>query len=317
MAIANLMVVIFLALKNTPLAVLSAWSYERLNIFHQVSGILTVLYVIAHAILYTYTFTSIGMTQRLLELKEVWGMIAGASFFMLGVGGVLIRRWWYEAFYYMHIIFWVLGVVTTALHQPEPSKKIIWIVIAAAVMWVADRLIRVVRLTIHGVNNEVVVTPLGHGATRVTVKKAPTGAASGKHCFLWIPRVRLTEMHPFTIVATEPLEFVVSSHNGFTSSLHNYAQQNPGASLKASLEGPYGTFPDAKNFNKVVLVAGGTGATFTFGVALGLLQKMAADEIKEVLFIWTVKQKCELLNTSPERLELTNTQLASHGSPTI
>lgn len=37
---------VFLALKNTPLAILTAYSYERLNSLHQIAGYTTLLYTI-------------------------------------------------------------------------------------------------------------------------------------------------------------------------------------------------------------------------------------------------------------------------------
>ena len=49
MAIVNVAFVTFLALKNTPLAFLTAYSYEKLNPLHQVGGYTTIIYVFLHA----------------------------------------------------------------------------------------------------------------------------------------------------------------------------------------------------------------------------------------------------------------------------
>jgi hypothetical protein len=51
MAISNVAFITFLALKNTPLAYLTAYSYERLNPLHQVAGYTTVTYALLHGIL--------------------------------------------------------------------------------------------------------------------------------------------------------------------------------------------------------------------------------------------------------------------------
>ena len=90
-------------------------------------------------------------------------------------------------------------------------------------------------------------------------------------------------------VSTEKLEFVVKSYNGFTRDLHAYATANPGAKLKASVEGPYGTFPDPMQYDKIVLIAGGSGASYTFGLACNLLEKMDAESTKNIVFIWSAK----------------------------
>ncbi|KAH8178119.1 ferric reductase NAD binding domain-containing protein [Sarocladium implicatum] len=291
MAIVNLCVVVILALKNTPLALISPWSYERLNILHQVSGCMTLIFTILHAALYTVNFTSQGRPERLLETEEIYGMVAGLSFLLVSFAGMVVRRWWYEAFYYLHITFWVLGLVMIGMHQPELAKKVLYVVAALGGIWVLDRAIRLARLAVYGTNNHAVLTPLSNGATRITMNKTPFASRPGKHCFLWIPRIRPTETHPFTIVSTSPLEFVVTSHDGFTAALHRYAQANPNSRLRASLDGPYGTLPEATKFDKVILVAGGSGITFTLGIAMDLLKSAVSNVAKEVTFVWVVKEK--------------------------
>ena len=58
------------------------------------------------------------------------------------------------------------------------------------------------------------------------------------------------------------------------------------------------------DYDKVVLVAGGTGATFTFGLAADMIWRLSPDSNKQIDFIWvsrhrgmpiephTVKQNC-------------------------
>ena len=290
MALGNLGFLVFLALKNTPLALLSPWSYERLNILHRVAGSLAIIFAILHASLYTSLFAAEGRGPGLTEeTNDIMGMVAGLSFVMMGISGVVIRRWWYELFYYTHIVFWMLSVIAIAMHQPSFAKKIVILTFVVAGMWALDRIVRFARLAFYSTNNAATLTPLPNGATRVTVTKTPYGANAGKHCFLWLPGVRAFEAHPFTIVSTNPLEFVVNSYDGFTKDLHAHASKNPGATLKASVEGPYGSVPDYAPYSKVVLVAGGSGATFTFGTAVEMLSKFAENENKQIVFIWMVK----------------------------
>ncbi|GFP56418.1 ferric/cupric reductase transmembrane component 1 [Trichoderma asperellum] len=295
MALANLVVLIFLALKNTPLAFLTAWSYERLNILHQIAGYMCISFVIIHASCYTTYFKNMGRISILREESVIYGEIAGLSFVIVGFAGAVIRRWWYELFYYVHMSCWILAIVMVGLHQPMFAKRIVFVVIATAGIWVLDRLIRVTRLLIYSANNTATITPLPNGGTRVTLKKAPLRAVSGQHCFLWIPSVRVSETHPFTIAAMDPMEFVVNSHDGFTQDLHRYAVKNPGATVKASVEGAYGTLPDASEYERVVLVAGGSGSTFTFGMVLNMLKDMSPEQQdKKITFILMVKYRSHL-----------------------
>jgi predicted ferric reductase len=116
----------------------------------------------------------------------------------------------------------------------------------------------------------------------------------GTHCFLWVPRIRALESHPFTIVSVTPysLELVIAAYDGFTRGLHSYAINNPGVSLRASIDGPYGAVPDfARTADKVILVAGGSGASFTFGVALNIIHKLGDSRRISIEFIWTVKDQ--------------------------
>lgn len=292
MSAANFALVVFLGLKNTPLAILTSYSYERLNPLHQVAGYATILYMILHASIYSAYFIGAGKWDLMHEDIVTAGIVLGFAMFASGVEAVVLRRFKYELFYVFHIILFIMMVVTLALHRPELSAEKVGIIACiTAAIWLSDRLIRFSRLIYNGVNNEATVYPLPNGGTQVLLRKPLPRAVPGKHCYVWLPKVRLFETHPFTIVSTSPAELIVNSYSGFTRDLAEYARKNPGAALKVSLEGPYGTFPDPYDFDKVVLIAGGSGASFTFGMASNMLQKMTADSDKQIEFIWAVKDR--------------------------
>src|ERR1700709_1163276 len=100
MAIINACFITFLSLKNTPLAYLTAYSYERLNILHQVGGYTTVLYVILHATLQSYTWVhQFKEPKTLLETPNTFGMLAGSAMFVTALSAIIIRHIRYEVFY--------------------------------------------------------------------------------------------------------------------------------------------------------------------------------------------------------------------------
>ncbi|KAI5462709.1 ferric reductase NAD binding domain-containing protein [Mariannaea sp. PMI_226] len=290
MTIANTFVVIFLSLKNTPLAILTLWSYERINIFHRLAGYTAISFLIIHACSYAMVFGNLHLLSRLTEPCDLFGTIAGFCFLLVGIAGAVIRRWWYELFYYLHIGLWMLGIIMVGLHQPEPSKKVIFVTCTVAGVWILDRLIRLCRVVVNGTNNAVTLFPLSHGGTRLLFTKSPAGVLLGNHVLVWIPAIRAFQTHPFTIVATEPLELVVSAKNGFTRYLHDYALQYPGASLNCALDGPYGKYPNIEKYDKTVLVAGGSGASFTIGATMKLLTGIR-DERKSIVFIWIMSHQ--------------------------
>ncbi|KAG6079459.1 hypothetical protein E4U30_000767 [Claviceps sp. LM220 group G6] len=296
LATANLLFVIFFALKNTPLAFLTAWSYERLNCLHRVCGYGALVHTIIHASCYSYYFTNTGQASILLRTSDIMGIVAGGSWVLLVLAAIFIRPWWYELFYYLHVILWVVSLITLGLHRPDLSSKVAIGTVVAGAMWGMDRLIRLVRMVFYTVNNTATLTPLSNGGTRVTLAKPPVGGIPGKHTFLWIPQIRLFQTHPFTIASAEPLEFVIASRDGFTGALHKYAVANPGVRLRASIEGPYGTLPDASAFETVVLIAGGSGASFIFGLAQALLRTKATNHVvtQKVVFVWIVKHNSQL-----------------------
>ncbi|ROT35633.1 ferric reductase like transmembrane component [Sodiomyces alkalinus F11] len=289
LSLANICLAIFLGMKNTPLGFLTTWSYERLNSIHQVVGYTTMALVIIHAAAYTDYFADSGNWARLRVIDEIYGIVAGFTMLTLVVVGFTIRRRYYELFYLIHVSFFVLSMVFIGLHQPDIPKQIFAITAAGAGIWVFDRIVRIFRVTWYSFNNKATVHPLPHGGTRIVLRKPPKGARSGEHCFLWIPKIRLLEMHPFTIAAMDPLEFVIASYDGFTSDLHKFAKANPGATIRASVEGSYGSFPDPAAYDKVVLIAGGSGASFTVGMALNMLKRLKPRSQQRIEFVWMVK----------------------------
>lgn len=300
MATGNMVLVVFLALKNTPLAFLTAYSYERLNVLHQIAGYTTMLYTILHAAIYTDYFLNNDRVYILQEDVVTAGIVLGFAMLFSVLAGMTLKRFNYELFYIIHVVLFIVIVVTLGLHRPSfnPDQGLYATVIIGAI-WFADRLIRFGRLVYNSVNNEATVYALPNGGTRIVLKKPISRARPGKHCYVWLPQIRSSsswfpmtrafETHPFTIVASDPMELVINSYSGFTRDLHKYALQNPGGSLRASVEGPYGTDPDPLDFDKVVLVAGGSGATFTFGIAADMLERMAENSTQQIDFIWAVK----------------------------
>ncbi|ORY62987.1 ferric reductase like transmembrane component [Pseudomassariella vexata] len=295
MATANLALVVFLSLKNTPLAILTSYSYERLNVLHQISGYATAVYMVLHAAIFTSYFIEKGNWGLLHENIVTAGIVLGFLMFTSVVEALVLRRLQYELFYIIHVILFIAIIVTLILHQPSfDEDKVAIAACMTAGLWVADRLIRICRLFYNGVNNEATISPLPNGGTQLLLQKPLFGAVPGTHCFVWLPKIRLFESHPFTIVAISPTELVVNSYSGFTKDLRKYAATHPGARLKVSLEGPYGKFSDPLLYDKVVLVAGGSGASFTFGIASNVLQRMTEKSTTQLEFIWAVKTRDHL-----------------------
>ncbi|EPE08173.1 ferric reductase like transmembrane component [Ophiostoma piceae UAMH 11346] len=291
----NMCFVVFLALKNTPLAYLTSYSYERLNCLHQIAGCTTFFLMVVHAAAYTAFFYQRGKPEVLREDAQVAGIVAGFMFTVMVASALLLRRYAYEVFYVLHVAAFLVAIVCIGLHRPDIKTRVPVVTCLTASLFIADRVLRFGRLLVNCTSNEATLYPLPGGGTRILLTKTPCRSVPGKHVFVWIPRIRLLETHPFTIIDANTsqngtgTELVVKSYSGFTRQLHEYAAAHPGARLWAACEGPYGTFPDPIEYDKVVLVAGGSGASYTLGLAVSMLERMDAQSTKNIVFIWTAK----------------------------
>lgn len=206
------------------------------------------------------------------------------------VTATFLRKRNYETFYVFHVLMVTLLLVMAVLHRPYLiMTKSSTILIFAAGIWALDRLIIFAKYLVYGLNSTATITPLPHGATRVVFSKSIPSTIPGQHFFIWLPSIRTFQTHPFTCISTNPIEFVISAQNGFTRSLYDRAVKEPGATLKASLVGPYGIIPDLTAFHKVIFIAGGTGATYTCSLANDLICKLGPSSKTSVEFILTQK----------------------------
>lgn len=246
--------------------------------------------MILHATIYLAAAIRVGEIYTFREDDQVVGIIAGFLMLLSVALAVLVRKMRYEIFYVTHVVLFIVIIILVGMHRPDFTQKAVIGIIVIGSLWFADRVIRSLRTLFFSFGNTATLTPLPHGGTRVVLRKSPGRAVPGTHCFLWIPGVRAFESHPFTITSTKPLELVVAAYDGFTSDLHAAAVKNPGQTLKASIDGPYGNIPNFANFTKVVLIAGGSGASFTVGIAIDLLRKLGTSQTTTIEFIWTVRE---------------------------
>ncbi|KAJ5817621.1 FAD-binding 8 [Penicillium robsamsonii] len=305
-SIANLVLLVFLALKNTPLAPLTATSYEKLRPLHKVAGYTCIFTSVLHGIVYLAAWSESGDLFEMKETSNFAGAIAGFAMVIIGFSTVTyFMRGYYELFYMLHILMFILIMITVGMHRPKFKTSSVIIVIFTASLWAMDRIIRGAKIVWNFFGNSLTVTALPDNALRVKLSRR-MHCRPGSHAFLWVPSIRWIESHPFTLVSSNPSEFVIRVYDGFTQDLYKAAQKSPGRSLRCSVDGAYGQVPNFRVFDKVVLVAGGSGASFTFAIALDLIA--TSDKVvKSIDFIWVVRHH-ESLEWYAQELK----QLQSH-----
>jgi predicted ferric reductase len=105
----------------------------------------------------------------------------------------------------------------------------------------------------------------------VTLDCSAPWAKAGSHAFLWLPQIQALQSHPYTIVSVHPVTFIVCGREGFTKDLHRHASTLTKVLTSTPFDPAYGAMPPFEKYNRVFLVAGGSGATWAIGVAVDLL----------------------------------------------
>lgn len=97
------------------------------------------------------------------------------------------------------------------------------------------------------------------------------------------------------------MNLVIRPLSGTTQILSKLAAANSGRTSQLLVEGPYGAapyFPDlVESYDRILLVAGGVGATFTVPIYRSLLQHVREGVIEEskIRFVWSVRKAGDTL----------------------
>ncbi|RFU30868.1 hypothetical protein B7463_g5497, partial [Scytalidium lignicola] len=137
-------------------------------------------------------------------------------------------------------------------------------------------------------------------------------AAPGQHVYLSIPsesipksmpRAMIHELlfNPFSVanVSATDITLVVRALNGPTTIALKQLANLTKAKPPLNIEGPYGTsknFPNlVENFDRILLVAGGVGATFILPIYQSLKEQLDVDSTSssKITFIWSVRSAAE------------------------
>ena len=300
LAFLNFSLLTFLALRNNPLSFLTGYSYDKLILLHKVAGYAAIFWTMIHIILFSINGAQDGIFYtEARETKIVVGWVAGLAMLII-LGTALTLRWIpYEAFYTSHAVLSVLTLITMAFHPDTWGA--IWICMITAAFWSADVIIRLIRLFWHSIGNSATLSPLPNGGVRVVMHKSPK-ITPGAHCSLWVPSVRLIETHPVAVLSTDPLEFVFASYDGFTGDLYRTSLKKK--TVWASVHGSYGSSIDFTNLDKLVFIAGGSGASFTFALAMKLLKSGDNSTKPAIEFVWVVRHQGNIQHSTSISVQL-------------
>ncbi|KAF2428793.1 hypothetical protein EJ08DRAFT_615065 [Tothia fuscella] len=301
-----------LAMKSpySPIQLLTRMSHEQLNIGHQILGRVIQTLLTLHAIFYLNFFVLVGLlAKRVKDRDVIIGLICISTFTVLGTAAAgLIRKWNYRVFYVTHVVgaSALLPLLFFHVHHVRPF------VVECVVVLILNVVLRTLNTKsytgtlslIPGTNLIQFLIPLS-GTTRKW--------KAGQHVYLLPPSSLSSKLpaqlrkNPYTIASLPKkdgqLLLVARTLNGNTKSLAataRAAEMAEGSNNRTlSVEGPYGVsphFPDFSKYDRILLVAGGVGATFIIPLWRDILESRHNGGLfkdGDVRLIWSVRKLAE------------------------
>lgn len=292
-------------------------SYEKINIFHQGLGWGSLFLSLVHTIPFLVQPLREGGTARLSEKyhsNELYknGVPAQVVLGMLCLLSTRFsRKLCYEIWLHLH---WMLGVTYFALltwhvYNELDAERYMWGTLG---FWAFQMIYRALVKTTFKPNayafkaKEGELSRLSNGNFQVVIPiEAPYELdwKPGQHIFIrFIHGISTLDNHPFSILSIPKqddifsrVKLIVKPHTGLTQKLYDLLEdEKQSRKLKLYIDGPYGGMPrDVISFDKVVLVASGSGVTVTWPFVEYIVSKLEtlSNMTQEVEFKWIVKNR--------------------------
>ncbi|KAM7221882.1 Ferric/cupric reductase transmembrane component 2 [Rhypophila decipiens] len=304
-----------LALKSlNPFAYVLRSSHERVNRWHRVLGVIIYTLLCLHVVFYLNFFVQAGLFQkRLQDPVVIFGVVAFWALTLLNTTALSrVREYSYRLFFLTHL-FVAFAMPPLLFLHALPAK---WFMAEALLVFVADLASRKMDTvvahasfeTIPGTNLVKITASLPHHKIN-RFREHP-----GAHIYLNLPAPsRMADktsaahllfeflFNPFTVAAVDEDNgdlTLVARHRGgpMTAALGQLARgisSGPDASkFPLSIEGPYGVLSHATSltsgeFDRILLVSGGIGATFTLPLYRAIVNDNPSAKVEMVWAIQT------------------------------
>ncbi|KAH7882662.1 iron reductase [Phlebopus sp. FC_14] len=331
LALAQLPIVFLFATKNSLFSLLlgPGNGYEKLNFLHRMAGRLMFLAAGIHGSLWIRNHLEFSL-PILGPQKETSGVASFSLLCAIVLSSLRpVRRLFYGMFFFVHVLTFVAFFVTVCYHTMYASP---WIFPPLA-FYGADMLMRMLRYRI----KDATLVAQDKFLTTIRVNDCDDGWSAGQHVQL---RVffsgRMLESHPLTILSalpsysclTNPGLILGARVNGdWTRALNDFARkeqerlhaQDKDAKSTAAvpvhvmLDGPYGgPSVDLGEFESALLVAGGSGITFTLGLLDDIvgrcvkLGRRGGERTRRIEFSWCIRSFGHIQWFSPMLMDIAN-----------
>ncbi|KAF5569481.1 ferric-chelate reductase [Fusarium phyllophilum] len=336
LAIANAGLALLMASRNNIFASLLRIPSPVLLQYHRWIGLATVAHATAHVSFNIQHYIETEQVTTSFRNHRIQvGLMAWISLVILFLTALpIVRRRFFEIFYYTHALFFVfvVGALIHASHGPE-------FMLPGLLLWGIDRAIRF-AYNFRTIQVQSVEAFEGN-VTKFKVKGLRT-RTPGQVVWLQIPKVSFVNWHPFT-VASAPSDpektatIAVRGLGGFTKAVQ-YADCNGDVNqhrcasldsnsmmahpLKMRLDGPYGVGSVSWGLLPVtVLVAGGIGITPGISIASHIIREVGMDvgshSPSHIHLLWVVRDAQHIQWFTDELTELVKVCAMSDSTATI
>ncbi|TKA30964.1 hypothetical protein B0A50_01932 [Salinomyces thailandicus] len=338
LAVVNMIPLFLLAGRNNPLIWLCGISFDTYNLIHRWIGRIVVVEAVAH--------TAFWMSGKIAVMgsDKGWAMIdtamASSQMILTGTIGTcafiaillqspsIFRHAFYETFLHVHIALVIVAIAAVWIHLDSLPQQSF--VLAAIIVWVIERCIRIYSLIHRNTGNGVTkaeVEALPGDAVRITLRIAkPWRFQPGQHIYMYMPSVGLWTSHPFSLawsddqpafphekpLPTTTMDFsaprraqsmslIIRRRTGFTDKMFTKAERSPSGKFltTAFVEGPYGgnLNQSFQSYGTVLLFAAGVGITHQVPHVRDLVHAYANGTCatRKIILVWIIQ--------SPEHLE--------------
>lgn len=306
-----------LAARYNPIGLVLGTSYERINWLHRWASRVFIATATVHGGFFVVEWLEADFFWE--ELRTVsmvkWGLAAWFVLLWTLVSTfVPMRRWRYEFFVFQHIVSIVLLLGFLVLHVPEHHLFSTWCAVGVFVYDVITRsanpLWRNIRLRMpSGVFGKVSrfahqaeVTAIDSELTTVTIRNVGFSWTPGQHVLIWTPSFWKQSPHPFTIASiptaeptSQDIQLTLKTKSGFTKTLNEFARQGGGdGNVKLCLTGPFGSVPNWRQYDSLVLIATFTGGSFITPILEDLIASQAPGCVRRISALYIVRRKAHI-----------------------
>lgn len=296
----------------SPLAFVFQSSHEELNPWHRLSGRIIYFLLLNHACWYMNFFVQAGILYtRLTALVVIIGIVAFSLLTIIVSSSLAtVRHWNYRLFFLLHLAIGVAILPLLFFH----ARELRLYTTEAMALFVVDIICRKLdTVTGFAKITKVPQTKLVKLEVILPISKlARFKAAAGQHVYLSIPPESMPPTksppsihdllyNPFTVasVSDNDITLVLRSLRGPTTKALEALATLSKAKPPLNIEGPYGSsrrFPHfASKYDRILLVAGGVGATFILPIYRDLREQLEAEmkSPDHVKLIWSMRSAAE------------------------